>query len=87
MGGIPPMAKPVRSRASVALARRTSGSPVTAARRARSTRLGPETRQMIGSSAPAGGGDEDQRLDDLAELRADGRRGLAWRRGACDLRR
>ena len=52
MGGMPPMVKPVSSRASFALARRTSGSPVTAARRARSTRLGPDTRHRIGSSAP-----------------------------------
>ena len=53
----------------------TSGSPVTAARRARSTRLGPETRHRIGSSAPASAGrHEDQRLDDLAELRVDRRR-------------
>ena len=55
-GGMPPMVKPVSSRASFAFARRTSGSPVTAARRARSTRLGPETRHRIGSSAPASAG-------------------------------
>ena len=50
------MVKPVSSLASFAFARRTSGSPVTAARRARSTRLGPETRHRIGSSAPASAG-------------------------------
>ena len=55
-GGMPPMVKPVSSLASFAFARRTSGSPVTAARRARSTRLGPETRHRIGSSAPASAG-------------------------------
>ena len=56
MGGMPPMVKPVSSRASFALARRTSGSPVTAARRARSTRLGPDTRHRMGSSAPPSAG-------------------------------
>ncbi len=52
-GGIPPMTNPVRSFASFAVARRMSGSPVTAARRARSTRFWPETRQRIGSSPPS----------------------------------
>ena len=49
MGGMPPMANPVRSCASRADARRRSVAPVTAARRARSTRLCPATRQMSGS--------------------------------------
>ena len=53
---MPPIVYPVSSRASFALARRISGSPVTAARRARSTRLGPATRHRIGSSAPASAG-------------------------------
>ena len=82
IGGMPPIVNPVSSRASFAFARRTSGSPVTAASRARSTRLGPETRQRIGSSAPsARRRDEHERLDDLAELRADGGRGLLGRVG------
>ena len=49
------------------------GSPVTAARRARSTRLWPDTRQRTGSRPSAVGIDEDQRLDDLAELGTDRR--------------
>ncbi len=49
IGGMPPMEKPVSSLASRAVARRTSDAPVTAARRARSTRFGPETRATIGS--------------------------------------
>ena len=56
IGGMPPIVKPVSSRASFAFARRTSGSPVTAASRARSTRFGPDTRQRTGSSAPSASG-------------------------------
>ncbi len=56
IGGMPPIVNPVSSRASVALARRTSGSPVTAASRARSTRLGPDTRHRMGSRSPASAG-------------------------------
>ena len=37
------------------VARRMSGSPVTAARRATSTRFGPDTRQMIGSGPSSAG--------------------------------
>ena len=55
-GGIPPIVNPVSSCASRAVARRMSCSPVTAARRARSTRFGPQTRQRIGSSAPSSPG-------------------------------
>ena len=54
--GCPPIVKPVRSVASRALARRTSTASVTAARRARSTRLGPDTRQTIGSRPPPSAG-------------------------------
>ena len=69
IGGMPPMAKPVRSLASRAVARRMSGSPVTAARRARSTRFGPETRHDDRARARRRRrGDEDERLHDLAEL-------------------
>ena len=56
IGGMPPMTKPVRSLASRAVARRMSGSPVTAASRATSTRFGPDTRQTIGSSSPSSRG-------------------------------
>ena len=67
-------------RASFAFARRTSGSPVTAARRARSTRLGPDTRHRIGLERAVGGRrDEHERLHDLPELGVDGRRGLLRR--------
>ena len=45
---IPLMVNPVSLFASRAVARRTSAAPVTAARRARSTRFGPDTRQRIG---------------------------------------
>ena len=69
------MTNPVSSFASRAVARRISGSPATAARRATSTRFGPETRQMIGSGPVLARGDEDERLHDLAELGADGRGG------------
>ena len=55
-GGMPPIVKPVSSWASRAVARRMSCSPRTAASRARSTRLGPLTRQRIGSSAPSSPG-------------------------------
>ena len=74
MGGMPPMTKPVSSLASRAVARRMSGSPVTAASRARSTRFGAghEADDRL-ELAVVGRGDEDQRLDDLAELGADGR--------------
>ena len=78
IGGMPPMANPVRSWASRAVARRMSGAPVTAASRARSTRLGPETRHRTGSSPAVARDDEHERLDDLAELRAD-RRGRLGR--------
>src|SRR5688572_21481737 len=53
IGGMPPMLKPVRSYASRAVARRISGSAVTAASRAMSTRLRPETRHTIGSWVPS----------------------------------
>ena len=69
IGGMPPMTKPVRSCASRAVDRRISGSPVTAARRARSTRLWPDTRHTIGSRPPSSRRDEDERLHDLTELR------------------
>ena len=72
------MAKPVRSCASRAVARRTSADPVTAASRARSTRLWPATRHRTGSG-PSRRGHEDQRLDDLAEVRADRRGRLGGR--------
>ena len=73
IGGIPPMVKPDSSLASRAVARRTSRPPVTAARRARSTRFGPgdEAQDRL-ERAVLGRGHEDQRLDDLAELGADG---------------
>ncbi len=71
------MMKPVSSRASFAFARRISGSPVTAARRARSTRLGPGHEAQDGLElAGRLGRDEHERLDDLAELGTDGRSGL-----------
>ena len=69
----------------VRLARR--GAPdlrlaVTAASRATSTRLRPDTRHTIGSWRPVlVRGDEDQRLDDLAEVGPDGRRRLLGRVG------
>src|SRR4051794_22599821 len=56
MGGIPPIVNPVSSFASFAVARRTSGSPLTAASRATSTRFGPETRHSTGSSVPSSAG-------------------------------
>ena len=55
IGGMPPITNPVRSFASRAVARRISGSPVTAARRATSTRFGPDTRQRIGSGPSSDG--------------------------------
>ena len=58
-----------------------SGAPVTAASRATSTRFWPETRQTTGSSLVRGRDDEDERLDDLAELGADGRGRLLGRVG------
>ena len=71
-GGMPPIEKPVSSSASRAVARRMSRSPVTAASRARSTRLGPDDEAEDRLEArPSPGRDEDERLDDLAELRAD----------------
>ena len=73
-GGIPPMTKPVRSFASRAVARRMSGSPATAASRATSTRSGPDDEADHGLQAVLVRGDEDERLDDLAEL---GRRAAA----------
>ena len=77
IGGMPPMVKPVSSLASRAVARRTSGSPVTAASRATSTRFGPghEAEDRL-EAAVVGRRDEDQRLHDLPELGADGRGGL-----------
>ena len=70
---MPPIEKPVSSSASRAVARRTSRSPVTAASRARSTRFGPgdEAEDRL-EAAVLAGRDEDEGLDDLAELRADG---------------
>ena len=71
-GGIPPIVKPVSSSASRAVARRMSRRPTTAASRSRSTRSAPDTRHTIGSRlAVLARGHEDQRLDDLADLRAD----------------
>src|ERR1019366_913742 len=56
IGGIPLIVKPESSFASRAVARRTSRAPVTAASRARSTRLGPDTRHRIGSRTPSSPG-------------------------------
>ena len=78
-GGIPPMTKPVRSFASRAVARRMSGSPATAARRATSTRSGPETQADDGSGSILARGDEHERLHDLPELGPEGGRGLHGR--------
>src|SRR5579862_1764020 len=50
------MVKPDSSFASRAVARRTSRAPLTAARRARSTRFGPDTRHRIGSRLPSSPG-------------------------------
>ena len=56
IGGIPPIENPVRSCASLAVARRISGSDVIAASRAMSTRFGPDTRHRIGSRPPSPSG-------------------------------
>src|SRR5260221_4444945 len=55
-GGMPPMTKPVRSFASRAFARRTSGRPRTTPSRATSTRFGPDTRTTTGSRPPSSPG-------------------------------
>jgi len=54
--GMPPIGYPVSSRASRAVAWRIATSPVTAASSARSTWLGPETRQTSGPACPQSAG-------------------------------
>ncbi len=80
MGGIPPIVKPVSSRASFAARPAHVGlaGDRGQAREVDAVRAGDQAQDRL-ERAALGRGHEDQRLDDLPELGVDGVRGVAGR--------